>query len=692
MSYIPKPAALSPSQNTKIGANLFQSFICSLCGIIEHLVTRLIKLPIMDKQYYYRWLIAITALLLTVLAYYPGLHGPFVFDDYPNIIDNKVIWNLQELQDFASLKSAALSSGSGILKRPISVISFAFNILFFGQDPYSFKVVNLIIHLINGGLVWAFSLLLLNAYRRLWDTTLSPSNLSWIALSITTTWLLLPINLTAVLYIVQRMTSLSALFLLLGLIFYIRCRIRLIDGQPTYLMMVFSVAFFGTLSIFSKESGGLLPVYMLIIEAVLFRFKNSQGGYDRFLIFCYLFFVIIPGIIGFYWAITNESLKAAYEGRLFNLPERLLTEARITLLYIKWILLPTPQELTLYHDNILISQGLFKPISTFISLLTIIGLLIIAFIQRNKRPLVTIGIFWFFCGHLMESTVIPLELIFEHRNYLPSIGLLLTISSLLILSKNIPNLSKAIRIFILGMVFAYGAVTWLRANDWEDLVTLTALEAYRNPNSPRVAYDLGKLYGNLVAGPDSEYVPLAYAALEKAAAIKDSEILPDVALIVISNKIKRPVESRWYNDIEGKLRTKPLTFGDVSALEGLVKCASLEGGCVLDNEKVMHIFAAALDSPGLSNRPRMHALLLSKYVNYLINVIGYLDLAKEITKQIIVLSPEDLPYRINLIRLLIALRDKPTAVHELDELRKLDQQNLFFNDINRLEDRIKALK
>lgn len=646
----------------------------------------------MNKQNCYRWLIIIIILSSTILAYYPGLSGPFVFDDHSNIVDNKPIWNFHELHDFASLKAAALSSNSGILKRPISMASFAFNVLFFGQDIFYFKVVNLIIHLINGGLVLIFLFLLLDTYRRLWNTTLSSSDLSWIILSVTAAWLLLPINLTAVLYVVQRMTSLSASFLLLGLIFYIRCRTQLLSGKKlAYLIMIFSIIFFGVLSIFSKETGGLLLVYMLVIEAVLFRFKNSQGGHDKFLIFCYLFFVIIPGIIGFYWAIANESFQAAYEGRLFNLPERLLTEARIVLLYIKWTLLPIPQELTLYHDDILISKGLFNPISTFISLLTIIGLLIIAFIQRNQRPLVSIGILWFFCGHILESTVIPLELVFEHRNYLPSIGLLLATSSLLVLSKNTLKISMVFKIFIIGMIVAYGAVTWLRANDWQDIVSLTAQEAYHNPNSPRVAYDLGKLYGNLVTNPDSEYVPLAYTALEKAAAIKNSEILPEAALIVLSNKVKRPVELRWYDSIEYKLRTRPLTFGDVSALDGLVKCASLKG-CLLDNERVMHIFAAALSSPGLSNRPRIHALLLSKYVNYLINVLGYLDLAKKITEQLVTLSPIDLAYRINLIRILIALKDKPAATYELDQLRKLDKQNILFKDIKNLENEITAME
>lgn len=648
----------------------------------------------MNKYSYSYWITVIAIFLLTILVYYPGLNGPFVFDDYSNIIDNKAIWNLEKSHDLESLRIATFSSGSGVLRRPISMASFAFNIIFFGQDSYSFKLVNLIIHLINGVLVLILSTLILNTHNRLWnENSLSPPYLSWIALSITAAWLLLPINLTVVLYVVQRMTSLSALFLLLGLIFYIRYRIKIIDGQPNYPILIFSIIFFGALSIFSKETGGLLPVYMLAIEAALFRFKNSRGDWNQFLIFCYLLFIILPGIIGFYWTISNESFKAAYEGRLFNLSERLLTEARVVLLYIKWILLPTPQELTLYHDDILISQGIFKPVSTFISLLAIIGLLITAFLQRNQRSLVTLGILWFIGGHLIESTTIPLELVFEHRNYLPSIGLLLIIFSLLFLSKTTLKISIAVKLFTIGLIAVYSSVTWLRANDWEDIVTLTAQEAYRNPNSPRITYDLGKLYANLATNSESgsEYIPLAYNALEKAAAIKNSEILPEVALIVLSYKVKRPVELHWYDSIEYKLKNRPLTFGDISALDGLIRCAALKG-CLLDNERVMRIFAAALEGPGLSSRPRMHALLLSKYVSYLINVLGYLDLAKSVTEKLIILSPGDLQYRINLIRILILLKDKSTATKELDQLYQLDRQKLLSKDLHRLEDQIQTLK
>lgn len=642
----------------------------------------------MDKRHHAFWgaFSALSVLLLTALIYFPGLSGPFIFDDYPNIVNNKLLWgNFEEPWDLGTLRVAAFSSGSGLLQRPISMASFALNLLLFGQGPYSFKAANLAIHLINGLILGAFLILLFNAYRKRWATNLDSSLSYGIALAIAAAWLVLPINLTAVLYIVQRMTSLSALFSLLALICYVRGRIRLLAGQIAYPFIILGVVFFGVLSVFSKESGALLPIYMLVIEVTIFRFKNKKNQYDKLLLSSYFLLLVVPCLAGLIW-ITANGIFSAYEGRLFNLPQRLFTEIRVLLLYIKWILLPSPQDLSLYHDDIIISQDLFSPPSTFFCLLAILGLLVVAFKQYNQRPLITLGIFWFFGGHLMESTIIPLELIFEHRNYLPSIGLLIAILPLLI--TEVPSgISRVIRLSIIGIIITYSCITWLRANDWQSIVDLTAQEAYRNPDSPRVAYDLGKLYGNLVTSANSEYVPLAYNALEHAAELKDSSILPDAALIVLSYKIKRSIDLRWYERMENKLRTQPITFADISALEGLIKCAILKG-CLLENDRVMRIFAAALESPRLANRPRIQALLLSQYTNYLTNVLGYFELAKEITIQLIALSPTDLPYRLNLIRLLLALKDKPAALKELEELQKADHQKLFSKDIEQLQRQI----
>lgn len=638
-----------------------------------------------NKYYILQWASIVTIILLTILIYYPGLNGPFVFDDHPNLINNKLLWNSEQSWNIDSFRIAAFSSGSGLLQRPISMISFAFNLALFGQEPYSFKVFNLIIHLINGVLLGTLITLLLQAYRHCWAENYADTTLRWIAVAIAAIWLVSPINLTAVLYVVQRMTSLSALFLLAALICYVWSRTRLITGKSAYFIMIPSLVGLGALSVFSKESGALLPIYMLIIEAAIFRFKNHKGGYDKFLLFAYLLLLVLPCLAGLIW-ITLNGTFTAYEGRLFTLPERLLTEARVLILYIKWVLLPTPADLSLYHDDIIISKGLFSPVTTFFSIIAIIGLIAIAIWQRKRRPLVFFGILWFFGGHLMESTVIPLELVFEHRNYLPSIGLFVATIPILLLEAT-PKLLPIARLFTIGIIIAYSSVTWLRANDWEDIVTLTALEAYRNPNSPRIAYDLGRLYGNLVTDSESEYVPLAYNALEHAAALKDSSILPDSALILLSYRVNRPIENSLYERMEKKLRRQPLTFADISALEGLVKCIIMKG-CFVDNNQVMQIFSAALESPGLTKRPRMKALLLSQYTNYLTNVLGYLELAKEITRQLIALSPIDLPHRINLIRLLIATNDKAGALKELEDLRKLDHKNLFIRDIKRLSDQI----
>lgn len=642
------------------------------------------------NHYHSCWLASLLlVILLTILVYYPGLNGPFIFDDYPNILNNPFLWNnFQEAWDWEKIRIAAFSSGSGLLQRPVSMASFAVNILFLGQESYSFKAVNLAIHIVNGIIIFIFMHLLLRAYRQNWNVELSFIKTQGLILAVVSAWLVLPINLTAILYVVQRMTSLSALFLLLALISYVHYRMRLLKGHPVYARMLFSVFFLGSLSVLSKESGALLPVYMLVIEFFIFQFKNRSKQYDKILLMIYFGLLVIPCLAGLTWIVLNGSFSA-YEGRLFNLPQRVMTEFRILILYMKWILLPIPQELSLYHDNIPISDSLFSPISTFLSLFAILAMLIFAFWQRNQRPLVALGIFWFFGGHLMESTIIPLELVFEHRNYLPSIGLFILIFSVLIFEIS-PKFSHLLNFFIVSIVLVYSSVTWLRANDWQHIVDLTAQEAYRNPDSPRVAYDLGKLYGNLVKDSQSEYVPLAYTALNHASTLADSSILPDIALIVLSYKINRPIEPEWYDRIETKLRLQPITFSDISALESLIKCAIM-GGCLLDNDRIMHVFGAALESPNLDTRPAMKALLLSQYTNYLTNVLGYIEISKDITQQLIILSPSDLPYRINLIHLLIRLGEKENAIRELDKLQNLDRKELYKKEIESLKKKIAAL-
>ncbi|MDH3831520.1 MAG: tetratricopeptide repeat protein, partial [Gammaproteobacteria bacterium] len=167
--------------------------------------------------------------LLTAIIYVPGLSGDYMFDDMPNLLQNTQL-NVESLNT-ESLQGAAFSSGSGKFRRPVSMLSFTLNRYFFGIDPYSHKVVNLVIHLLTGIGLYLLSRLVIRSYRQFRNPTLSAASLQWLPVIVAGLWLVHPLNLTPVLYIVQRMTSLAALFTVLGLCLYMTGRMRLLNGK-----------------------------------------------------------------------------------------------------------------------------------------------------------------------------------------------------------------------------------------------------------------------------------------------------------------------------------------------------------------------------------------------------------------------------------------------------------------------------
>jgi hypothetical protein len=208
--------------------------------------------------------------LLTVTVYFPGLSGDYMFDDRANLLQNQQLEF--ETLDLEALQNAAFSSGSGALRRPVSMASFALNRYFFGIAPFSHKVVNLGIHLLTGAALLLLGRMLLRSYQQYRDPALSEQIVTWLPIVIAGLWLVHPLNLTTVLYIVQRMTSLAALFTVCGLLLYVMGRRRMLAGKHGLSLILAGLLLCGSLAVFSKENGILLPLYMLVLETTLFRF------------------------------------------------------------------------------------------------------------------------------------------------------------------------------------------------------------------------------------------------------------------------------------------------------------------------------------------------------------------------------------------------------------------------------------
>ena len=638
----------------------------------------------------YAYFAILAALLLTVLAYLPGLQGPFAFDDITNILQNKAL-ALHSLA-WAQLAHAALSSDAGPMKRPLSMLSFALNIYFNGMQATAFKITNLVIHLLNGLLVFT----LLRQIARYWlDKGIIESATAaiWLPLLCTAAWLLHPLNLTAVLYVVQRETSLCSLFILAGCVLYVHGRLRLLAGRSGWWWLYIGTSLTGLLAIAAKETGLLLPVYLLVIELCVFRFSSRSGSGEHGLAVFFGLFLVLPVCLGLVWLFgIRHGAPLSYAGRDFTLGERLLTETRVVWDYIRWTLFPRLPDLGLYHDDIPLSSGLLTPMTTLFSILGLMALGITAIFTWKKRPWVSFGIAWFFAGQLLESTVWPLEIAFEHRNYLADLGILFAVFGF-ILTEHSRLLSMRYRVGILvALLLTYGAVTGMRAYVWRNTLSLVETQAANHPQSPYATYALGQELTNLVLAGDKRLLPQAKAALAHSASLPNSGIIAGAALALLESQTTGNNDPANFTRMAERLRTHAISSSDQQGLTSLVQCEDADN-CHFPPSALQSLFDAALANPRLRETPSTYANILTDYGNFL-SQGSHRNLQKSriLMQQAAQAVPTVPQYRINVVVLDIALRNPVLANEDLRKVMAFNKLGNLSPVITDLQKRIAALR
>ncbi|XRD86325.1 hypothetical protein ISN73_17595 [Dyella acidisoli] len=645
-------------------------------------------------------------MIITTFAYWPGLSGSFFFDDNPNIVDNKGVQPADA--SFASLLNAALSSPSSEFKRPLSSLSFAANYLLTGLDPYWMKLTNLVIHLLNGFLVFLLARALIELASRQ-----SPENRprsSYVAAVLTCGWMLLPINLTGVLYVVQRMESLANLFVLMGLIGYVTGRkCMLSDGDspsPSSQHLsdwgglgicAASIALFTLIGLLAKETAVMLPLYAFLIEWILFGFRKRPAAasqvvhpHDWRLISLYVIGLLAPLVVGLTWLLPGLLRPENWATRDFTLGTRLLSEARIVVDYIIWTLLPTPDALSFYHDNFVVSTGLWHPWTTLPCIVILAAMALLVPVLRQRWPLVSLGTALFLGAHLLTATVLPLELVYEHRNYFASFGLLLAMMPLLTTGmwRQAPQstqsfiLARSTALVMLMLLWTFE--TAVTAIAWGAPLSLAETLASRAPNSPRAEYELGRTY--IICShydPRSPFTALAYAPLERAAALPHSSILPEQALIFMNARMHLPLKDTWWDSMIGKLKSRPAGVQDESSLGALTECAR-DHGCDLPPRRMIDAYLAALSHPNPSAR------LLSMYGDYAWNVLGDRALGEQMAEGAVNTAPNETAYRITLIRMLVALGQTSEAMHAYRQLALMNVGGRLDQELKNLLDTIEA--
>ncbi|MDD3576851.1 MAG: hypothetical protein PHT38_08185 [Halothiobacillus sp.] len=645
---------------------------------------------------------------LTVLVYWVGLGGGFKFDDFQNLVDNPSFAPNALAHYFWT---AVWSSDASAFHRPLTMLTFALQVVWTGMTPEPMKIANLLIHLLNGALIYFLAKLIFNkvASQQLNSQKANPWLISpnTMAILLMAAWLLSPMQLTAVLFVIQRMESLAVFFVLLGLLGYWHGRTRLLSGKPSGWLWLWGSLLLGTIfATAAKETGVMLPVYAFLLEWVLFRWavpaqevgQNTFSGLNKGKLGLVLLFTVIlflPGIGGLWYTLPAALNGSAYSTRPFSLAERLWTEGRILLDYIQWLVLPTQNSLSLFHDDILISKGWFAPWTTAASWIAIFALLTLAIVVRKTAPLFALGILWFFAGHALVSTYIPLELVYEHRNYLPSFGIYLAVFSVLFSGRLCGNRlstnskSNSCKVLLVGAAIAlvawFAFMTALRAYAWSTPFRLAYYEVMAHPDSPRANQAWAAQLMNGASDFNAPAVQLGIKTLIHAADLPQSGLTPVQSLILISGTLVEPVNPAWWQQLNYKITSKPLSTEDVGALTNLVRCQAV-GQCNFSQTDLsMLAKSIKLAAHTYPNR----ADILTVYARYLMSIAHDDPTALGVIEKTIVLAPKKFAYRKNLMAVQLSLKDYAAAAKTLQKLKQMDYLHRHTEEIKIMENALK---
>lgn len=507
----------------------------------------------------------ITALLFAMIVcaviYWPGRHGPMLLDDFPQLggMLYPSTGTSPRLRDL-------LISSSGPLGRPLAMLTFWLNSILTPGDLPAWKATNILIHLFCGLLAGLLAMELFAATKR--DDATEPR---YVGAFVGMIWLLHPLQVSTVLYTVQRMTELSALFTFAGLYAYIHIR-RNYAGSPRHTITGLALLSAATLlATLCKENGVLLPILASAAELLVFRETGDTRVGGRIVKYYFTaFYLLVISTAGYILVLHPESVFSGYVYRGFTLTQRLLSEPRILFDYLAMILFPWPGHLGFFHDDVRLSTSLLQPPNTLLALIGLVLLMGSAWIVRKRFPLAALGIAIFLIGQSLESSLIALEPMFEHRNYLPDFGILMTLTELgswLLQKQKVFVHAVIAGIVLLGLT----ALLVIRVTHWSSAFDLYQNALVAHPESTEASSGLAQLY--LDAGrPQQALQVLAGrtnfgARLQRAyIQCKTTGTLPAADLISLSEE--------------------PLSFLDSYPVTGLTRIAILgiQNQCHFQNE------------------------------------------------------------------------------------------------------------
>ena len=606
--------------------------------------------------------ILVCLLAFVTIIYYPALDSRFLLDDVYNLAQ------LEQVKNYG-INYYIFGGFAGPSGRPLSLLSFALQYQDWPNNPAAFKTVNFILHLLNGILVWFLSRKLISFIEP--DRRLQ----LFLAFFTTALWLLHPMQMSTVLYTIQRMTQLSAFFSLLGILGYLYLRpFAFGKDKNLKLLTLTGLTVWGCalLAILSKENGILLLFFILLIEITLLsQFERSRIWKAWATIFLFLpLFILV-----FYLASSFAHVQLSYEFRSFTLEQRLLTQAPVLFDYLRHILVPSYGAFGLYHDDYPISTTVLDPPFTLVVVIGIFVLLAAAIKLQKSMPVFSFSIGWFFIGHLLESTYLNLELYFEHRNYLPILGISFGLAWLIIWLYKIVDSKKLITTAMTIYLLLLTSISWVEARVWSRPAYQAMEWARLNPDSIRALDDLAAV---LI---QTENHQGAIEVYDRIYSLQDGDIYGLIQKAIISS-----CQQGGRNTTDWNVLIRQAESAEVRGLKSVAALDSFVGKMVSDNcEKtdvpgLMELLMTMISNPAYkSQRGFLHRYLATLHI-----YDKAYDRALVNMREAIRLEPEFSHYvdEIYLLKLMGRVTEMQDKISRLERLINKDPRNyLAYNKL-----------
>ncbi len=416
---------------------------------------------------------AVILVLLACLAYANSLHAPFVYDDLTSIQHNHAV------------RFFSFDAKQFLETRSLLYPTYAFNEWLGGENVFGYHVINLLLHIINGLLVFAIA-------RRIY-----PGGDGLYAMMAAAFFLVHPIQTEAVTYITERSELLSKLVYLCGLLFFMAIpekKIGFLTSVPVMFCLVLGLGF--------KETAVTLPAIIVLYDYLFISKTNIRNMLSRWRFYSGMLLFVAAGAYVFRNALLRPVSEVGIHGALRPW-YFFLTELLVIARYLRLIVIPVGQNL----DYDFPAASSIKEPGVFLSLLLIVGLLALAWRWRRQKPVYAFSIFWFFIALAPLSTIVPIpDVIAEHRLYLSLAGV--SLSFPLVME---PLFKKRFVLAASAVLAALLITTVFRNYVWADEFRLFSDVVAKSPHKLRAYENL--IFAYMKQGQEAQAISIATAAI-----------------------------------------------------------------------------------------------------------------------------------------------------------------------------------